>query len=57
MIEQFIFRSTFVGDGPDIIRSISTENMMKLFTQDDPALFLFYDAQNSSHTAFLALLE
>jgi len=42
-IEQFIFRSTFVGDGPDLIRSISTDNMMKLFTQDIPALFLFYN--------------
>ena len=31
-IEKFIYKSTFVGDGPDIIRSISTENVMKLFT-------------------------
>lgn len=31
-IEKFIYRSTFVGDGPDLIRSISTDNMMKLFT-------------------------
>lgn len=45
-IETFIFRSTFVGDGPDLIRSISTENLMKIFTQDIAALFLFYDSKN-----------
>jgi hypothetical protein len=48
-IEQFVYRSTFVGSGPDLIRSISTENMMKVFTQDDPVLFLFYDEEQESH--------
>ena len=32
-IERFIFRSTFVGDGPDFIREATTENVMKFFTQ------------------------
>ena len=30
-IERFIFRSTFVGDGPDFIREANTENVMKFF--------------------------
>ena len=32
-IEKFIFRSTFVGDGPDFIREANTENVMKFFLQ------------------------
>lgn len=51
-IEQFIYRSTFVGDGPDVIRSLNTDNIMRIFTQDDPALFLFFnqlDEVDSDH--------
>jgi len=31
-IEKFIYRSTFVGKGPDIIREISTDNVRKIFS-------------------------
>lgn len=31
-IENFIFRSTFVGDGPDFIREANEDNMMKFFS-------------------------
>ena len=33
-IENFIFRSTFVGEGPDYIREANAENMMKFFSQN-----------------------
>lgn len=32
-IERFIFRSTFVGEGPDFIREANTDNVMKFFGQ------------------------
>ena len=31
-MENFIFRSTFVGDGPDYIREANSDNMMKFFS-------------------------
>jgi len=31
-MENFIFRSTFVGEGPDFIREANAENMMKFFS-------------------------
>jgi len=43
-IENFIFRSTFVGDGPDFIREANSENMMKFFSQNQPGLLLFYNS-------------
>ena len=43
-IERFIFRSTFVGDGPDFIREANTENVMKFFHQSQAGLFLFYNS-------------
>ncbi len=30
-MERFIYRSTFVGYGPDFIRNLDTENAMKFF--------------------------
>jgi len=30
-MERFIYKSTFVGQGPDIIRNLDTENTMKFF--------------------------
>ena len=30
-IEKFIFRNTFVGEGPDFIREANTENVMSFF--------------------------
>lgn len=44
-MEAFIFKSTFIGDGPDIIRDLNPENTMKFFSQPDPGLILFYDPQ------------
>jgi hypothetical protein len=44
-MEAFFFKSTFIGEGPDIIRDLNPENTMKLFSQSDPALILFYDPQ------------
>ena len=43
-MEKFIFRSTFVGDGPDFIREANSDNMMKFFSQDQPGLLLFYSS-------------
>lgn len=31
-MERFILRSTFVGEGPDFIRKLDTENTMKFFS-------------------------
>lgn len=42
-MEAFVFKSTFVGTGPDIIREMNPENTMKFFSQTDPGLILFYD--------------
>jgi len=42
-MENFIFRSTFVGEGPDYIREANNENMMRFFSQNQPGLLLFYD--------------
>ena len=33
-MENFIFRSTFVGDGPDFIREANSDNMMRFFSQN-----------------------
>lgn len=44
-IENFIFRSTFVGDGPDFIREANEDNMMKFFSQNQPGLLLFYNSE------------
>ena len=33
-MENFIFRSTFVGKGPDYIREANSDNMMKFFSQN-----------------------
>ena len=43
-MENFIFRSTFVGEGPDYIREANAENMMKFFSQNQAGLFLFYSS-------------
>ena len=42
-MEAFIFKSTFVGVGPDIVRELNSENTMKFFSQSDPGLILFYE--------------
>ena len=42
-MDKFIFRSTFVGDGPDFIREANTDNVMKFFMQNQAGLFLFYN--------------
>ena len=44
-IENFIFRSTFVGEGPDFIREANTDNVMKFFGQSQAGLFLFYNSK------------
>ena len=44
-MENFIFRSTFVGEGPDYIREANSDNMMKFFSQNQPGLLLFYNPQ------------
>ena len=44
---RFIFRSTFVGDGPDFIREANTENVMKFFTSNQAGLFLFYNLKTN----------
>ena len=31
-MENFIFKSTFVGQGPDYIREANNDNMMKFFS-------------------------
>lgn len=31
-MENFIFKSTFVGQGPDYIREANSDNMMKFFS-------------------------
>ena len=43
-MENFIFRSTFVGTGPDFIREADADNAMKFFSQNEPGLFLFYNS-------------
>ena len=40
-LHNFVVKSTFVGPGPDIIRELSTENAMKIFTYNKPVLILF----------------
>lgn len=44
-MEKFIFKSSFVGNGPDIIRELNPENIMKFFSQSEPGLILFYDSE------------
>ena len=44
-LEQFVFMSTFVGTGPDIIRDLNPENVMKFFSQNEPGLILFYNSE------------
>lgn len=40
-LKTFIIKSTFVGPGPDIVRELSNENAMKIFTYNIPVLILF----------------
>lgn len=40
-VSSFIVKSTFVGPGPDIIRELSTENAMKIFTYNKPVMIMF----------------
>jgi hypothetical protein len=40
-LQAFVTRSTFIGPGPDIVRELSTENAMKIFTYNKPVLILF----------------
>ena len=44
-MENFIFKSTFVGEGPDAIRDANADNMMKFFNQNEPGLLLFYNSE------------
>ena len=44
-MENFIFKSTFVGEGPDYIREANSDNMMKFFSQNQPGLLLFYNSE------------
>ena len=44
-MQAFVFKSTFVGTGPELIRYIDPENIMKFFSQPDPGLLLFYDPE------------
>lgn len=51
LLKNFIFKSTYVGEGPDIIRELDTQNTIKLFEHDVPALILFYDPEaGEQHT-------
>ena len=43
-MERFVYKSTFVGQGPDFIRNLDTENAMKFFSQNEPGLILFYNS-------------
>jgi hypothetical protein len=36
-----VISSSFVGPGPDILRELSTENAMKIFTYNKPVLIMF----------------
>lgn len=36
-------KSTFISTGPDIIRELSNENALKIFTYNKPTLILFRD--------------
>lgn len=42
-----MIKSTFVGPGPDIIRELSTENAMKIFTYNVPVMILFRNTSAS----------
>lgn len=46
-MERFVFMSTFVGPGPDLIRNLNAENMMKFFSQNEPGLILFYSQDDT----------
>jgi hypothetical protein len=41
VIFDFVVKTTFIGPGPEIIRELSTENAMKIFTYNKPVLILF----------------
>jgi hypothetical protein len=47
-MERFVFMSTFVGPGPDLIRNLNPENMMKFFSQNEPGLILFYSQDDTN---------
>jgi hypothetical protein len=44
-MERFIYRNTFVGEGPDFIREANQDNMMTFFGQDIPGMFFLYSSQ------------
>lgn len=49
LLSDFIVRSSFVGPGPDIIRELSNESAMKIFSYNKPVLILFRNT--SAHDA------
>jgi hypothetical protein len=50
-LKSFIFKSTYVGSGPDMVRELDTQNTIKLFEHEIPALILFYDPEaGEEHT-------
>ena len=48
-LEDFIVKSSFIGPGPDIVRELSAENAMKIFTYNKPVMILFRNT--SAHDA------
>lgn len=42
-VQDFVMKSTFVGPGPDIVRELTNENALKIFTYNKPILILFRD--------------
>ena len=40
-LQDFIMKATFVGPTPFIMRELSTENAMKIFTYNKPVLIMF----------------
>jgi hypothetical protein len=44
-----VFQSTFLhSEGPEMVKNLDTEAMMKFFSQEVPALIVFYDSESMS---------
>lgn len=46
-IFEFIIKSTFIGSGPEIIRELSNENAMKIFSYNRPVMIMFRNTSAS----------
>lgn len=51
-MRDFVMRATFTGPTPGIVREISTENAMKLFQYNLPALIVFRNATSIENQDF-----